>query len=186
MDYRSMYDAAFSNPTYNIRNESEISVNLSMRAAMKTDCKTIIDVGSGRGVFLKEIHNIKNDVKIVSLDLNNYHNLDFVEFHKFNFSNCETFEIKEKYDLLTCMDVLEHVDKLIIEESIRFLSKLAKTAVLGIANHSDIIDGVELHLIQENAEWWTELLSKYFTIDAMVPYYSGRLYVFNVTPKDAV
>lgn len=42
------------------------------------------------------------------------------------------------------------------------LSRLAPKALLGIANHSSIHNGHELHVIQKGHRWWMQRVGQYF------------------------
>jgi chemotaxis methyl-accepting protein methylase len=84
----------------------------------------------------------------------------------------------KQFDILTCTDVLEHLDKSFIEDVLRLYSSLSTYSILAIANHSDIIDGVELHTIQENDTWWENYILKYFSIVDKQTFYNGRLYMY--------
>lgn len=67
----------------------------------------LIDIGSGRGHMLKLIHNNFPRAVITSVDLDNFHNLDFVDyFNKCNITshNDRNNLLKNKYDVLINLD----------------------------------------------------------------------------------
>ena len=84
---------------------------------------------------------------------------------------------KEEFDLLTCLDVMEHIEKKYVNNIIQNFSRISNYAVLSIANHSDILNGVELHLIQEDMSFWKPLLENYFKIIDHTEFYNGRLHL---------
>jgi hypothetical protein len=79
---------------------------------------------------------------------------------------------------LTCTDVFEHLDKSFIEDVILVCSKLSKMCIFAIANHSDIIENIELHTIQENDTYWDNKLKKNFEIKKKSIHCNGRLYFY--------
>jgi|688.fasta_scaffold1037775_1 2-polyprenyl-3-methyl-5-hydroxy-6-metoxy-1,4-benzoquinol methylase len=140
---------------------------------------TLIDIGSGRGHLINLILKNFKDCKITSVDLEKFNNLDI------NFIKCDLSSVNDrntltnkKYDVLTCTDVFEHLDKSFIEEVIVSCSLLSKECIFAIANHSDIINNIELHTIQENDSWWEKYLLKYFEIKCKKIEYNGKLYMY--------
>ena len=168
MNYLEVYDSSFSDNNYSVHNNQEFRYQFCIKYLQNHTINSLIDVGSGRGVFLKMIYDIVPD--IVSVDLNNYHNINGIKFIQANLANQNDRDHlmnmcrDNKYDLLTCLDVLEHLDKTFIENVLEMFAKLSKVCILTIANHSDIFNGVELHTIQEDFEFWGPLIKKYFKI----------------------
>ena len=122
----------------------------------------IIDAGCGEGIHLKRLLTKGYDVFGIEISevccenfLKNipHENIDILSY-------CNK---GKKFDGLICMDLLEHLDPSQIEETVESLSGIAPTAFFGIANHSDVINGVELHLIREDSLWWRGLLGKYYS-----------------------
>lgn len=139
----------------------------------------MIDIGSGRGQLIKLIKEKCNNINITSSDIDKFNNID-VNFIKYDLSsdNDRKCLLKDNYDILTCTDVFEHLDKSFIDDTISLCSKLSKICIFAIANHSDIINNIELHTIQENDLWWDEYLKKYFYVEKKEINYNGRLYMY--------
>jgi len=141
----------------------------------------IFDVGCGKGHYIRHLKKLGfNDVlglefsKVCSerflIDINHV-NEDFLEYSN-NIND-------NQYDICLCMDVLEHIDPSSIDLMINELKRIAKTAIIGIANHSDIILGEELHLIQNPATWWeTELSNRYSSVVKLIETSDGRFFIF--------
>ena len=171
---KDIYDKMFDNPNYN--KPGQIQYTFVKNECVKRKPSSILDIGSGRGNFLREVHQVLPETKIHSCDLDNYHNLDFVDsFQTINL--CEEKDvIKGKYDMVTCLDCLEHLTYDAINGVIEKIANVTiHNAIFTIANHSDIINGVELHLIREGTVYWNNLLSKYFNIDYEEVLLNGRL-----------
>lgn len=122
----------------------------------------IIDAGCGEGIHLKRLMSKGYDIFGIEIsevccrkflkDIP-HENIDILSF-------CNK---GKRFDGLICMDLLEHIAPSQIEETVEALSGIAPTAFFGIANHSDVINGVELHPIKEDSLWWTELLGRYYS-----------------------
>jgi chemotaxis methyl-accepting protein methylase len=126
-------------------------------------------------------------IKLTSCDLNKYHNVD-IDFHQLDLSDPSKYIYFPVNDLLICLDVLEHLDKSFIEDVLKYFSVISKNSILTVANHSDIIDGIELHTIREDDSYWTPLISKYFTIHRINEHYHqfGKplLYIYYLTSNN--
>jgi len=68
-----------------------------------------------------------------------------------------------------------------INNILKKISEKCEIAIFTIANHSDIINGVELHLIQKDEKFWTEILSQHFKIKNLEIAYNNRLYLITCT-----
>ena len=85
-----------------------------------------------------------------------------------------------RYDGIICTDVLEHIPESHINDTLIALKKLGQSILFGIANHSDIKRGHELHLIQKSMPWW-EMKLKEFWIDVkFIDVHNTILYIFEV------
>ena len=180
MDYAKVYKDTFCDPTYSSGYDSRY--DFVLENVLGTH---FIDIGSGRGQTIK---NLKKNIHcvITSVDLEKFHNEQSDYFIQCNLANPEDRKniIKNFYDTLICTDVLEHLDKSFIEDVVKMCSQMAKRVIFTIANHSDIINGVELHTIQENSEWWDTLLLKYFVIDKIEISSRNDCYKYVLTPTN--
>ena len=84
-----------------------------------------------------------------------------------------------KYEASICCDVLEHISIEDINETLEALSSMATRFFLGIANHSDIQFGHELHLIQKNEIEWEEILKLHFKTVKFIKKIDERFYIFH-------
>lgn len=182
MNFINVYEKSFLNPNYNLHPNTEFRFELVYDFIKKNKVDSVIDIGSGRGNVINYILTNHPNIKITSCDLKKFHDFD-VEFIQLNLCDNENIKITKKYDLLTCLDVLEHVEKTCVDNILNLFSTISKHSLITIANHSDVQNGVELHIIQENMDYWTPIIEKYFHINNIDTKYDGRLYLLELTSK---
>lgn len=171
----SVYDDLFaSDENYNLK--SDYKMTMVETWIEQNGLKKILDVGCGRGHYLEFLKRFD----VTGLEPSKYLCDHDLKQHKVINSDILGFKTNKKWDGLYCMDVLEHISHAEIDATLEALSKLAPKALLGIANHSDIQNGVELHPIQENAEWWGHLLKKHYKV-VNLTYEPPRYFVFEVS-----
>jgi 2-polyprenyl-3-methyl-5-hydroxy-6-metoxy-1,4-benzoquinol methylase len=141
----------------------------------------VIDVGCGKGHYLRNLigNGFKNvlGVEFSSVCSENY--LTDVPHINEDFLIHSTLIKDKEYKICLCMDVLEHIDSQNLDEFLIAISRISNHAVLGIANHSDIFLGEELHLIQENSKWWEEKLQNNFLlVEKKFELENGRFFLF--------
>jgi 2-polyprenyl-3-methyl-5-hydroxy-6-metoxy-1,4-benzoquinol methylase len=181
MDYNSVYAMAFSQQIYSNQHHIQYDYVIEKIKGIYNpdDVFELIDVGSGRGQFITLLQQKFKNVKITSVDLKKNHNIS-VPFIACDLSKHDDRMnlLNKKYDILVCTDVLEHLDKSFINEVIVTFSKLSNIAILAIANHSDILNGIELHTIQENNIWWENILLKVYNIKEYDTKYNNTLMLY--------
>jgi 2-polyprenyl-3-methyl-5-hydroxy-6-metoxy-1,4-benzoquinol methylase len=187
MNYLQVYTDAFSQPQYSAQDHVQYHYVTDLLDKLALPSFKVIDVGSGRGQLIQRIRQRHPSAHITSVDLRRFHDEPVDEFIRCDLSNAADRErIAGTYSILTCTDVLEHLDKSYVDEVLARFSKLAGLSVLAIANHSDVINGVELHTIQEDHHWWEERLGRHFEILDRQHMYAGRLYMYVVAPLKPV
>ena len=183
MNYLDIYTNTFAINSYS--NEHHIQydwVILNMKKKFEyEDTFNVIDIGSGRGQIIKLIKDHFPNSKITSVDLKKYHTYDVHQFISCDLSSyTDRNNVNGVYDILICTDVFEHLDKSFIKDVIEMCSKLSKNCLFGIANHSDIWNDVELHTIQEEHEWWDNIINLFFVIKEYKSHFNNRLYLYEV------
>jgi 2-polyprenyl-3-methyl-5-hydroxy-6-metoxy-1,4-benzoquinol methylase len=185
-DYKKIYEKCFENANYNLHDDEEPRFQYVKTFLDTNKINNIIDVGSGRGNIINIVQNkIRQKIHITSTDIKKFHNFD-VPFYQINLAENNFFDKlgNQTFDLLTCLDVLEHLEKSKIEEILRNFKNISKYSILSIANHSDMQNNVELHLIQENEFFWNKNIEKYFEIIGFQKHYSDRLYIYKLKSKN--
>ena len=187
MNYLKTYTDTFGLKDYS-NHDNNVQYQFAIDELSKifdvNDSFRLIDIGSGRGQLIGLVKNKFKNVNIISVDLNKFHDFECT-FVTCNLSNeIDRNKITTNtYDVLTCLDVFEHLDKTFIRDVILMCAKLSKTSIISIANHSDIINGVELHTIQENDSWWELELNKFYEVMNKTTQYNGILYMYNFKSK---
>jgi hypothetical protein len=164
MDYLNIYSELF-NANYNEYGGSEKSIQYCINFIKKNNIKTLIDISTGTGTFPKFVSKEIKNINITCTDLNKFNDLN----NKFIIVDLSKNEDLKKietngYELLTCLDVLEHLDKSFIDNILMNFARISKNVILTIANHSDIQNDIELHTIIENMSYWGPEIEKYFNI----------------------
>lgn len=168
-----IYDQIYEqHPSYNSRYDAKVAIVRKWAKAIQPN--KVLDVGCGRGHYLKDL--TKHGYSVVGIEPSKYA-CDKLE--KYTVINTDILGAKpNNYDALYCMDVLEHISHEELHTNLVALAKLAPRALIGVANHSDRWENVELHLIQENVDWWWNTLQNVYKDITLVKEYE-RFYVFD-------
>ena len=144
---------------------------------VKKTPEKILDAGCGQG------HNVLRYPE---------RNITGIEFSKvcfdkylqsFQFINTDIISYSKtgaRYDGVICTDVMEHIPESMINETLIALKRLGKSILFGIANHSDIKRGYELHLTQHNMPWWENKLKEFWADVKFVNVHNSMYYLFEV------
>lgn len=84
------------------------------------------------------------------------------------------------YDGIICTDCLEHIPETLVNDTLIALKILGKSILFGIANHSDIKRGYELHLTQRPMPWWEAKLKEFFIDVKFITVHNSMYYIFEV------
>ena len=186
MDYKQIYERVFREELkYNDLGEQEENYLYVTRFlnSRVDQFNSVVDFGSGRGVLLNYLLEIFQPNQILSCDLARFHDLP-IEFMELDLTkDLHLLVGKRFFDLVTCTDVLEHLEPCELDQVLNKLSNLAKYFVFTIANHCSPIGGVELHLTREPFPFWKNLLEQYFIIEEFQVMKKEHLFGFVLTSK---
>ena len=182
MNYLDVYTNSFNTSSYSASHHVQYDYVIDvLKSRYQPDSVfSIIDIGSGRGQLIALIRSTFKNSVITSVDLHKFHPYEVNTFITCDLSNNnDRNKITGTYDVVVSTDVFEHLDKSFINDIITMCSRLSNTCIFAIANHSDIINGIELHTIQEPHTYWNALLEPYFTIQEIIIMHDNQLYLYN-------
>ena len=168
MNYLDIYDKCFSFPEYNVHSLDLFTYQYAFDFINNNvSIKSIIDIGSGRGNFLRKLAQCDRNLKITSLDISKYHNYSKCDFIQCDLSNkLDLDKMSGEWDIAVCLDVLEHLEENIIEDVVEFISRVGRMACFSINCEKDTRYGMNLHLTIRYLEFWEKILkNNYFIID---------------------
>jgi len=159
MAMNTTYD---KNPDYNSKSVNAFGIKLPIITDFFRHVEgEIIDIGCGQGDNMREL--IDSGRSVYGIDFSEVCCKKYLSDLPHECSSIIDFcsEAKE-YDSALCSGVLEHITKKDLNENLSAIRNIASRFLFGIANHSDIQFGTQLHVIQEGPEWWVKRLKKHF------------------------
>jgi len=122
-------------------------------------CKSILDYGTGKGKLVERLRDeLRTDITVDGYD-----------------PAVKTWENKpnNQYDIVTCLDVLEHIDIATIDAVLRDIKSLTRHfCYLVIDLHpavKTLADGRNAHILLAPPEWWVSRVSQLFACHACFP-----------------
>lgn len=174
MENRDIYNIVYgNNPQYNQPVPEKIAY---LKNWLVRGSGSVVDAGCGDGIYVREILNLGIDV--VGFDISDVCVSKVCKELPIIRDDIVSHAVEHRYSRLICMDVLEHIKPEDLEANIASLAAMAPTALIGVANHSDVHCGFELHLIQQCSGWWLEVIRKYYEMASLVMNLSDRWYLF--------
>ncbi len=133
MDYKEEYIK--KNPTLHIE-DAPIKFNeIKYELVRLNKVKSILDVGCGAGVLTKMITDFLNPEQMLGVDISEKmiataNKLNVDKKIKYQSGDIYKFNTQTKYDLVTCADIIEHVDDDV--EFLQILSKFGNRIVIRV------------------------------------------------------
>jgi 2-polyprenyl-3-methyl-5-hydroxy-6-metoxy-1,4-benzoquinol methylase len=158
-DAASIYSQAFGDDRYSRHNVSEFRYRFAIDALRAGGCRSVLDVGSGRGVFVEMCQSA--GLAVTSVDCGRFHAID-VPHVIADISRAGWWTNLPNADACTCLDVMEHLDVEGANTALAGMATLAPLSVMTIANHSDRLHSRELHLIRQGSGWWHAQINRHF------------------------
>lgn len=155
---RDIYRLAFANPTYSQHPADEPRYVFAVQFAERIGARSIHDIGAGRQALCLAV---PQGLAYFAYDLENY--ADGNRFTPHDSTEIDLMDGKALTffgeGVVACLDVLEHLPESHIEIALRTLRTIAPAAAIAVSNHSDVLDGVQLHLTQKPSAWWRDMIA---------------------------
>lgn len=127
MDYQTEYIQ--KNPNMHLSDSFEKFSQISKLLGKESKYDSILDVACGGGLVTKELQKRFKPKKIIGIDISRAmikraKEYDSENLIKWKVGDIFEYNVKEKFDLVTCVDILEHVD-----DDLGFLKKVGEMGV---------------------------------------------------------
>ena len=127
------------------------------------DVRLVVDIGAGRGLFLERLR--KKGYQVFGVEPSRVV-LETLKSPFVVFGACNEIPYaSELFDVVFCLDVLEHIPDALTSDSLRELSRVTKGhAIVSVADHEDVVEGLVLHVNLRSYPDWEQCISNYFEI----------------------
>ncbi len=190
IDYHWIYEHLHKNhPKYGWSPTREFEFTIMTKGLQPSH---ILDVGCGNGQLLKWIKKAHPDAKLYGCDIAQAA-LDKIEIYHVALKQCETQNLQypdDKFDLVICTDVLEHVKPSDIQKAIKELHRIATSHVLIQTDDAACLedkylvdtkfDGLELHCKRTRNWWERNITSAGFQIVKYQPFGSKMTFLCTI------
>jgi 2-polyprenyl-3-methyl-5-hydroxy-6-metoxy-1,4-benzoquinol methylase len=165
-NYKEIYNTMYAkSPIYQGKMDEATGRHLKdsivFESVARHNPKSLVDAGCGQGYYVRKFRDCGINaygVEVSSVCCDTY----LQDVPHFNEGLDTHFSNEVNVDFLFCSDVLEHLSYSDLDSVLPKLKKASPIALFGIANHSDIIEGIQLHLIREDSVWWSDKLSLHY------------------------
>jgi len=75
--------------------------------------------------------------------------------------------LTQKYDVIVCIDVLEHIPEHLVDDVIKHIRSMSEFVIFDIGVVEAVVtlpNGDNAHCTVRSVEWWLDKLGKYFTV----------------------
>lgn len=158
------YDHLFAtNERYNA-NEQHPRYDIAAKFIERCgDVHLVADIGAGRGLFLERLQ--KKGYEVFGVEPSRV----AVETLKSPFvvlGTCSAIPYaSDLFDVVVCLDVLEHIPSTLTRDSLRELSRVTKAyAIISVADHEDVVDDLVLHINLRSYPEWERAIADCFDI----------------------
>lgn len=102
------------------------------------DVSSLLDIGSGRGLFLESLNRKTKIRRLVGLDLS-FRALKFLSNNKIN-ASADALPLKDNsFDCVAALEVIEHLPESVIDKSLSEISRVtSKYIIITVPNNEDL------------------------------------------------
>lgn len=123
----------------------------------------VLDVGCGRGEYLREVISLGHDA--FGVELSEVCSTKYLQDVPHTCCSITQFtESCSHFDKIYSTDVLEHIPPSELDNTLNNLSDIGDDFLFLVATGSDMRDGIELHVSNHTFEEWSNIFTKYFKI----------------------
>ena len=148
--------------------------------------RKVLDVGVGSGTFFKQISSEYETwgIEPSKAAINKFYPNELKIKNGFAHNLPQLFEINS-FDTVVSLEVLEHIPpSKIMENLISFYYVGRKYFIFSVANHEDIIDGLDLHINLKDYNEWDKIFAKLFIIREKVEIHHGKSCVYLLEKRE--
>lgn len=164
---RAYFDKWYRDERVNSPAEVRRKVILAVAAAeyfLQTSIRSVLDVGCGEGQWLLHLRAIRPRVRYLGLDSSAYVVRQFGKarnIRRASFGELPSLQLKQKFDLVVCSDVLHYVDEAEIKSGLREIVRLCEgVAFLEVLTKEDDVIGDLEGLISRPAAWYRKTFER--------------------------
>lgn len=118
----------------------------------KIKAKTVLDLGCGRGMFVK--HCREKGMEAYGVDFSDYAGTLIPEWFIKQDIRKELPFPNKKFDVVICSAVFEHLPEEDIDKVYKEMQRVGKNLFAVIGYRSKISNGIETHLTIKDWNWW--------------------------------
>lgn len=148
-DYRTQNRLLHDDKTTHYGVAGKAYVNIIKDMCLKHECDSILDYGCGKGQLRNYLPN--HDLRLYDPAIPEFSSLPIPA------------------DLVTCLDVMEHIEPECLDAVLDHIGSLTERVCLMSISlrkaHKTLPDGRNAHLIVEHPHWWLERLMKRFDLE---------------------
>ncbi len=180
------YDYLYDKTEYNIENLNDPRFILAQKLIKSiSNVKKVLDAGIGRGTYynlLKKQYNTFG-LEASKSAIDKYHSFDN-KVKNIIISDIPENYSKEEFDVVNCLEVIEHIPPSETIKNIEALHYATKKYVItSVANHEDIIDGRNVHINLRQYSEWDDIFRNYFNIIEKIEIHDGRSCIYLLEKK---
>jgi len=167
-DFKAIYSALFATGNYGITDGAEWREGFINRHLPGLPAGAhLLEIGPGRGRWLKALLCSRQDLHITTWDLADFHHIPGVEHMDIDLSQeVPCIQDIEPLDVIVASDVLEHIPAKRLPLLMEIMTAFRCPAIVTVANHSDIWEGIELHLTKWSRFGWSQFFRCCWSIAA--------------------
>jgi 2-polyprenyl-3-methyl-5-hydroxy-6-metoxy-1,4-benzoquinol methylase len=142
-----------------------------VKAVRATNARSVLDYGCGKGTLKPELLRLMPELDVREYDP----------------GRPGKTALPEPADIVTCFDVLEHIEPEFLENVLDHVQSLTRGHAYFLVNckpaAKTLADGRNAHLILQPPEWWIDRLKTRFNIINVRPLYEGIEFLAFVSAK---